>query len=105
MPHEVRVVHRNLRWEVRVDGIARPMIDWLCTRERAIDHAHERARDVDARVIVVEGPEWSVEDVIHVDRPSGLFPLATSLAPMHRSEVESCRSIPIATKNRAFAAR
>ncbi len=46
---EVRVVHRNLRWEVAVDGRTRRMIDWLCTKERAIDHAVERAREVARR--------------------------------------------------------
>jgi hypothetical protein len=77
MPHtvEVQVVHRNLRWEVRVNGAARPLIDWLCTKERAVDHAHERALEVDAKVIVIEGPDWSVEEVIHVERPSGRFAL------------------------------
>ncbi len=77
MPHsvEVQVVRRNLRWEVRVNGVARPLIDWLCTKERAIDHAHQRAREVDAKVIVLEGPDWSVEEVIHVERPSGRYAL------------------------------
>jgi|HubBroStandDraft_1064217.scaffolds.fasta_scaffold1013085_1 hypothetical protein len=71
-PHraEVQVVPRNLRWEVRVGGIARPLVDWFCTRERAIDHAHERAHEVEAELIVVEGHDWNVEDVIVVDRPS-----------------------------------
>ena len=55
MPHplEVEVVPRNRRWEVRVRGIARPLVDWFFTKERAIDHAYERAREVDARAIVV----------------------------------------------------
>jgi hypothetical protein len=77
MPHaaEVRVVYRNLRWEVRVNGAARPMIDWLCTKDRAIEHAEERARESEARVIVVEGSDWSVEQVIPVDRPSSRFAL------------------------------
>jgi hypothetical protein len=77
MPHavEVLVVHRNLRWEVRVNGVARPLIDWLCTKERAIDHAHERALEIDAKVIVIEGPDWTVEEVIHVERPSRRFAL------------------------------
>ncbi len=68
MPHtvEVEVVRRNLRWEVRVHGVARPLIDWSCTKERAIEHARERAHEVDVKAIVVEGPDWSVEEVIHV---------------------------------------
>jgi hypothetical protein len=76
-PHtvEVQVVRKNLRWEVRVNGVARPLIDWLCTKERAIEHAYERASEVDARAIVVEGPDFSVEDVIHLDRASGRYAL------------------------------
>ena len=37
MPEEtcVKVVRRNLRWEVRVNGIARPLVDWSSTKERA----------------------------------------------------------------------
>jgi hypothetical protein len=68
MPHpvEVQVVPRNLHWEVRVDGIARPRLDWLCTKARALDHARERAREVEAKVIVVEASDWTVEEVIHL---------------------------------------
>ena len=77
MPHavEVQVVHRNLRWEVRVNGVARPLIDWLCTKERAIEHAHERALEIGAGVIVVEGYGWTIEDLIHVERPAGRYAL------------------------------
>ncbi len=77
MPHsvEVQVVHRNLRWEVRVNGFARPMIDWLCTKERAIEHAIERAHDIDARVIVIERADWTIEEVIHVERASSRYAL------------------------------
>lgn len=45
-PVDVRVIPRNLRWEVEVHGVTRRMIDWLCTKERAIDHAIERAREL-----------------------------------------------------------
>jgi Uncharacterized protein conserved in bacteria (DUF2188) len=77
MPHavEIQVVHRSLRWEVRVNGAARPLIDWLCTKERAVDHAQERAREVDADVIVVEGHDWTVEEVIPVERASRRYAL------------------------------
>jgi hypothetical protein len=78
MPHaaEVRVCRRNLRWEVRVNGVARPLIDWLCTKERAVEHAHERALEVDARVIVIEGPDWSGDEVILVEKqPVGRYAL------------------------------
>jgi hypothetical protein len=43
---EVRVVPRNLRWEVSVNGVTRRLIDWLCTRDRAIEHAIERGQDL-----------------------------------------------------------
>jgi len=76
-PHavEVQVVRRNLRWEVRVNGVARPLIDWLCTKERAIEHAYERAGEADARVIVIEGADWTVEEAILVDRGWGRYAL------------------------------
>ena len=41
--HIIVVRRRNLRWEVAVDGVTRRMIDWLCTRERALEHALEMA--------------------------------------------------------------
>jgi hypothetical protein len=72
---EVQVVHRSLRWEVRVNGVARPLIDWLCTKERAIEHAHERALEVGARVIVIERHDWTIEDVMHVERTSVRYAL------------------------------
>ncbi len=63
-PHEHLIVvkKKNLRWEVALDGITRPMIDWLHSRERAIAHALERAREVALAPasggvrVVVEGP-------------------------------------------------
>lgn len=42
---ELRVVPRNLRWEVSVNGVTRRLIDWLCTKERAIEHAFDEARE------------------------------------------------------------
>jgi hypothetical protein len=60
--HVVRIRHRNLRWQVDVDGVTRPLVDWLCTRERAIEHALQRARElqgsvgsVRVRVVIEEG--------------------------------------------------
>ncbi|MDF2692702.1 MAG: hypothetical protein K0S65_1085 [Labilithrix sp.] len=60
--HLVRIRHRNLRWEVSVDGLTRPLVDWLCTRERAIEHALQLARELGAvrgntrvRVVIEEG--------------------------------------------------
>ena len=73
---EVHVVPRNLRWEVRVNGVARPLVDWFCTKERAIDHAHDRARETDATVILVESSDWTVEYAIHLDRSRAKLGLA-----------------------------
>lgn len=42
--HLIVVRRRHLRWEVALDGVTRRMIDWLCTRERALAHALEMAR-------------------------------------------------------------
>jgi len=39
--HPILVRRRNARWEVALDGVTRRMIDWLCTRERALEHALE----------------------------------------------------------------
>lgn len=44
--HVVLVRFTHLRWEVALDGRTRPRIDWLCTRERAIAHALELAREL-----------------------------------------------------------
>jgi hypothetical protein len=72
---EVRVAYRNLRWEVRVNGFARPMVDWFCTADRALEHAMDRARDVDAALIIVEAFDRTVEAVIPLGRTSSLAPL------------------------------
>lgn len=67
-PHrtiELRVVPRNLRWEISVNGVTRRLIDWLCTKERAIDHAFERARELlrwdqqAQALVIVERPDHS----------------------------------------------
>jgi hypothetical protein len=66
---ELRVVPRNLRWEVSVNGVTRRLIDWLCTKERAIDHALERARellrwesDEAQAIVIVERPDRTEEE-------------------------------------------
>jgi hypothetical protein len=104
MPQEVRVVRRNLRWEVRVDGVARPRIDWFCTRERALEHARERAREVEAGAIVVEGADWITEEIVAVEQASGRFAVA------HRAAVPAEEKGPWplsleAARSRASAAR
>ena len=61
--HVVRVQQRNLRWEVALNRVTRPMIDWLCTRERAVDHALEIAERIlsapgrERVLLVIEGVE------------------------------------------------
>lgn len=65
---EVHVVPRNLRWEVSASGVTRRYIDWLCTKERAVEHAALRGRELaeadSARriVVVVERSDGSVEE-------------------------------------------
>jgi hypothetical protein len=56
------VEHRNRRWEVAHNRVTRPMIDWLCTRERAIDHAFEIAERLlsypgERVLVIIEGVE------------------------------------------------
>lgn len=59
--HVLTVRHRNLRWEVAHNGRTRRLVDWLFSRERAVDHALEIAHELVAapgrtRVLVrVEG--------------------------------------------------
>ncbi len=60
--HLIVVRRRNLRWEVALDGVTRRMIDWLSTRERALEHALEMANALrggpageSARVVVEDG--------------------------------------------------
>ena len=74
--HVLSVERRNLRWEVSHNGVTRRMIDWLCTRERAVDHALEIAEEllsVSSRervLVVVEGVEHvltSEERGVHVE--------------------------------------
>jgi hypothetical protein len=71
-PHaaEVRVIHKNLRWEVKALGVTRPLIDWLCTKERAIEHALDRAREVGVGIVVVENSDGGIEELIPSDRQS-----------------------------------
>ncbi|MDB4936033.1 MAG: hypothetical protein JWP87_3005 [Labilithrix sp.] len=69
---ELRVIPRNLRWEVSVNGTTRRLIDWLCTKERAIDHAQERARELlrweqqAQAVVIVERPDHTEEQRVVV---------------------------------------
>jgi hypothetical protein len=70
---ELRVVPRNLRWEVSVNGVTRRLIDWLCTKERAIEHALEQAReqlrwesDEAQAIVIVERADHSEEQRVVV---------------------------------------
>jgi hypothetical protein len=65
----VRVIHRHLRWEVSTNGVIRPLHDWLCTRERAVDHAFERAREDGVDLVTVETAEGTVRERLRV--PTG----------------------------------
>ena len=65
---DVVVVPRNLRWEVSVAGITRPMVDWFATKDRAIDHALEVASERDRSEIVVETSDGAIEAVLTIDR-------------------------------------
>lgn len=67
---EVHVLPRNLRWELSVHGVTRPMLDWFYSKNRAVTYALQRAHDVGARVVVVERQDHSVEEVIDVERHS-----------------------------------
>jgi hypothetical protein len=60
--HLILVRRRNARWEVVLDGVTRRMIDWLCTRDRALEHALEMA-SVLARPPAGESVRVVVEDV------------------------------------------
>ena len=62
----VQVVPRNHRWEVSANGVVRRYIDWLCTKERAIEHALERARELSGTRhepvrVVIETADGDVE--------------------------------------------
>jgi hypothetical protein len=75
------------------------MVDWFCTKERAIDQARERAVEVDARLIAVEGADWTVEDLIHVELVSGAYAVEATLAD---EEGKSARG-PMAASKRGRA--
>jgi hypothetical protein len=62
----VRVIHRHLRWEVSTNGVVRPLHDWLCTRDRAVAHAFERARDEGVDLVTVETAEGIVRERLAV---------------------------------------
>jgi hypothetical protein len=67
---KVHVVPRNRRWEVSADGLTRRYIDWLCTKERAVEHAIERGHELAGAessrriVVVIERTDGSVEDAL-----------------------------------------
>lgn len=67
--HLFEVRARNLRWEVAHNGVTRPMIDWLFSRERAVEHALDLAEaelgasgGATVRVVVKSGPPSQEED-------------------------------------------
>jgi hypothetical protein len=66
--NEVLVVPRHQRWEVSVGGVTRRLVDWLCTKERAVEHALERAREVQAKRVVIETRDGRVDEIIWLER-------------------------------------
>ena len=64
----VRVLRVDLHWEVRAPGRPRGMIDSLCTKERAIEHALSVAEELakterNRRIVVlVERADGSIEE-------------------------------------------
>jgi hypothetical protein len=76
LEHVLIVRRRGLRWEVARNGVVRRMIDWLCTRERGIEHALEMAGELLAaeprsRVLVaVEGFDGTLRVLSSPERPS-----------------------------------
>jgi hypothetical protein len=68
--HVLVVRHRNLRWEVAHNGLTRRLVDWLFSRERAVDHALQIAHELLAapgrtRVLLrVEGQQ-AFERILH----------------------------------------
>jgi hypothetical protein len=65
---EVLVVPRNLRWEVSVGGVTRRLVDWLCSKDRAIEHAVELAREVGAEKVVIENGDRNVDEIVWLSR-------------------------------------
>ncbi len=57
---DIVVIPRHRRWEVSVDGVTRPLVDWFATKERALDHAFEMAAETEATAVVVEDADGDV---------------------------------------------
>jgi hypothetical protein len=65
---EIVVLPRNQRWEVSVGGVTRRLVDWLCTKERAVEHALQLAREIRAKSVVIETRDGRVDEVIRLTR-------------------------------------
>jgi hypothetical protein len=65
---EIVVAPRNQRWEVSVGGVTRRLVDWLCTKERAVEHALELAHEIHAKSVSIETWDGSVDEVIWLTR-------------------------------------
>lgn len=73
--HVLVVRHRNRRWEVAHNGVTRRMLDWLFSRERAVEHALEMAGELLAapgheRVLVRVEASDGYERVLESERAS-----------------------------------
>ena len=73
---DVRVVPSQLRSEIRVRGVTRPMIDWFCTRKRALEHAMDEARALGEQFVLVENRAWDEGSLVAVTPPILATPLA-----------------------------
>jgi hypothetical protein len=76
---EVRVIPRNQRWEVQVDGFVRPIVDWLATRERAVQYAFDQAIDLVGRgmshvVIAVMTEDGALDELVGKITPAEAQP-------------------------------
>jgi hypothetical protein len=63
----IRVIHRNLRWEVSIDGLTRPLEDWFFSEDRAVERALETARELDAPFVAVERSDGTVSYWLRAD--------------------------------------
>lgn len=89
---EVRIIPRDQRWEVSVDGFVGPIIDRPNTREGAVQYAFDQAMELLNRgmshvVVAVMTADGALEEQIAKIAPAELelerrtFPETRSVAP------------------------
>ena len=52
------------------------MIDWFCTRKRALEHAMDEARALGEQFVLVENRAWDEGSLVAVTPPILATPLA-----------------------------